>query len=122
MSVRPCGNRRTRPCRMFRPLWQPNSSLSGHQQLQAETDAQVGASRTYEFKHWFEEVMLAKLCHTVLEGPLPGETTACARAMPSGLCVMRAACPTRSNALCTLRRLPMPQSTMAIKGLQLSLR
>jgi hypothetical protein len=45
----------------------------GHQQLQAETDAQVWASRTDEFKHWFEQVMLTKLCHTVPEGSLPGE-------------------------------------------------
>ena len=43
----------------------------GHQQLQAEADAQVWASRTDEFKHWFEEVMLTKLCHTVPEGSLP---------------------------------------------------
>jgi hypothetical protein len=43
----------------------------GHQQLQAEADAQVGASGPDELEHRFEEVMLPKLRHAIAEGPLP---------------------------------------------------
>src|ERR671925_169966 len=45
----------------------------GHQQLQAQADPQVWASRTNEIQYRFEQIMGVKLCHTVPEGPLSWE-------------------------------------------------
>jgi len=61
------------PLQKVHPLMAAEFFAFGHQQLQAEANAQVRASRTNKFKHGFEEIMFTKLCHTVLESPLPGQ-------------------------------------------------